>query len=68
MWVLLATGVIVAGCVLLVSFGSHDSPVFTANELQQLYASPGYIGYLCAAGTLSVLSYLGYRLGKRRVG
>jgi len=68
LWVLTATCVIVTGCVLLVAFGSHDSPIFTAQELEALYASPGYIAYLCTACAMSVLSYIVYRVGKRRVG
>ena len=36
--VLLATACIVAGCMLLVSFGDHSSRVFTAKDLLRLYA------------------------------
>lgn len=35
--VLIATTCIVAGCVLLVSFGDHSSRVFNAKDLLRLY-------------------------------
>jgi drug/metabolite transporter (DMT)-like permease len=37
--VLVATALVVAGCVLLVVFGNHDSPVLTVDELLSFYAS-----------------------------
>jgi len=66
-WIVLGTVVIVVGCVLLVVFGSHESPTYTAQELIQLYSNPGYIIYLCVGGGAVVLTYLFYQLGKRRV-
>ena len=66
-WILVGTVVVVIGCVLLVVFGSHDSPSFTAQELMDLYSNPAYIAYLCAAGVLCVCSYLVYKFGKRRI-
>eukprot|EP00890_Picochlorum_soloecismus_P005143 jgi/Picsp_1/562/NSC_00559-R1_protein len=66
-WIVLGTVVIVAGCVLLVVFGSHESPTYTAEELIKLYSNPGYIIYLCVGGGAVVLTYLVYQLGKRRV-
>ena len=66
-WIVLGTLVIVAGCVLLVVFGSHESPTYTAQELIRLYSNPGYIIYLCVGGGAVVLTYLVYQLGKRRV-
>ena len=35
--VLLATALIVAGCIILVSFGSHTSATYTSAELQSYY-------------------------------
>lgn len=66
-WILLGTVVVVIGCVLLVAFGSHESPSFTAEELMDLYSNPAYIAYLCAAGVLCVISYGIYQIGKRKV-
>lgn len=36
--ILIATACIVAGCVLLVSFGDHTSSVFTARDLRAFYS------------------------------
>lgn len=36
--VMFATALVVAGCVLLVSFGNHESPIVTGKELLALYA------------------------------
>ena len=66
-WILVGTVVVVAGCILLVVFGSHESPSFTAEELMDLYSNPAYIVYLCAAGVLCIVSYLVYQFGKRKV-
>ncbi len=66
-WILVGTVVVVIGCILLVLFGSHESPSFTAQELMDLYSNPAYIAYLCAAGALCIASYLMYQFGKRRV-
>lgn len=35
--VLLATALIVTGCIILVSFGNHTSDVYTSAELQSYY-------------------------------
>lgn len=51
------TLVIVAGCIVLVLFGSHDSPVYTVGDLLALYGNPGYIAYLCVGATVAVASY-----------
>lgn len=64
----LATVVIVGGCVVLVVFGSHESPKYSAKQLQKFYSSPGYIAYLAAAGSACVIAYIVFRIGKRRVG
>ena len=54
------TVVIVAGCVVLVTFGSHDSPSYTVNELLALYGNAGYIVYLCVGAAVSLASYVAY--------
>lgn len=45
--VLLATALIVAGCVILVSFGNHTSDVYTSAELQSYYRKYATICVLC---------------------
>lgn len=67
-FVLAGTVVIVAGCVVIVSFGSHESPTYTASELQELYKNPGIIIYLSVGAVVAVAAYTIYRIGKRRVG
>jgi drug/metabolite transporter (DMT)-like permease len=36
--VMFATALVVSGCILLVLFGNHDSPIITAHELLKLYS------------------------------
>lgn len=66
-WILVGTVVVVVGCILLVVFGSHESPSFTAQELMDLYSNPSYIAYLCVAAVVCIASYLMYQFGKTRV-
>ncbi|KAI8469173.1 MAG: magnesium transporter [Monoraphidium minutum] len=66
--VLLATACIVAGCVLLVSFGDHSSATFTAHDLLALYSEPVYISYLSLSGAAVVGCYMLYHVGRRRAG
>lgn len=37
--VMMATALVVTGCILLVSFGNHESPVLTAHDLLDLYSA-----------------------------
>jgi magnesium transporter len=67
-FVLAGTLVIVAGCVLLVSFGNHESPTYTAAELQELYKHPGIIIYLSTGAVVAITAYIIYKIGKRQVG
>lgn len=63
--ILVATGLIVAGCVLMVVFGSHSSDKYEVAQLLQLYANPVYIAYLVVGGAaVAVLSAL-YWWGNR---
>lgn len=61
--ILLATALIVAGCVIIVSFGNHSSETFSSKQLQNFYKSEGYQAYLCVASVLFVASYSLYRYG-----
>ena len=36
---MLAMGLVVAGAVLMVSFGNHESPILTAHELLHFYST-----------------------------
>lgn len=65
--VLVATGAIVAGCVLLVSGGSHVSEKYTYKELLHLYGQPAYISYLVVGGVAVLLAYGGYWAGQKAV-
>lgn len=51
--VLCATGVVIVGCVLLVAFGNHESPVMDADDLRHLYTA--YVAG-AGAGVASTLS------------
>ena len=62
------TLVIVAGCIVLVLFGSHDSPVYTVDDLLALYGNPGYIAYLCVGATVAVASYGAFWWIRRKTG
>eukprot|EP00210_Caulerpa_lentillifera_P003639 g3474.t1 len=62
-----ATGCIVAGCVMLVLFGSHSSKQFTVEEMMDLYSNPGYIAYLISLSIFVVLLYSIYKCGKRKM-
>lgn len=66
-YIVVGTLVVVTGCVLLVAFGSHESPSFTADELLDLYSNPAYIVYLSVAGAVCVMAYVLYKFGKTRV-
>lgn len=54
--VLAATALVTVGCVLLVVFGSHESPVLDAPALMRLYSAAPYIAYLCALVTVSLFA------------
>jgi hypothetical protein len=63
--VLTATALIVAGCVLLVVFGSHSSDALNISALQELYTHPAYIAYLVVGGAAVVATYAVYLFGRR---
>lgn len=62
-----ATALFVAGCILLVVFGSHDSRVFSIPELLQLYSNPQYLAYIAAAAVTVLTTYALYLLGRRKL-
>lgn len=64
---LLATAAIVAGCVLLVSGGSHASQAYTYKELLHLYGRPAYISYLSVGSAAVLLAYGAYWMGSKAV-
>ena len=61
--VLGATALIVVGCVLLVSFGSHASDLLRASQLVRNYGNPAYIAYLALMFGGVGASYWLYRAG-----
>lgn len=64
----IGTLVIVGGCIVLVMFGSHDSPAYTVDDLLDLYGNPGYIVYLCVGATVAVTSYAAFWWIKQKRG
>lgn len=64
---LAATACIVAGCVLLVSGGSHVSEKYTYKQLLHLYGQPAYVSYLSVGGVAVLLAYGGYWMGQKAV-
>ena len=65
--VLLATALIVAGCVVLVSFGSHASKAYSVGELLAFYAHPVYISYLAVSGAVVTGAAFLYWRGRKAV-
>ena len=65
--VLAATALIVAGCVLLVAFGSHASPTLDAADMLHLYEATPYIVFLSLLLSTAAACYVAYRYGKRRL-
>ena len=65
--VLAATALIVAGCVVLVSFGSHASKAYSVGELLAFYAHPVYITYLAASGAVVCGAAFLYWRGRKAV-
>lgn len=63
----MATAAIVAGCVLLVSGGSHVSEAYTYKELLHLYSRPAYISYLSVGGAAVIMAYAAYWVGSKAV-
>eukprot|EP00887_Chlorella_sp_A99_P005493 scaffold1.g5493.t1 len=63
----LATAIIVAGGVLLVAFGNHESPTYTVQDLLALYSGASYIAYMCVGCVLCIASYVCFLQGKRRI-
>lgn len=64
-WIIAGTLILVTGCIVLVVFGSHESPSYTAQELMDLYERPAYIAYLSVAAVVAVSTYILYKFGKR---
>lgn len=60
-------GAIIAGCVLLVAFGTKTSRNYGPEELAALYGRSAYVCYLIAAAVLSVASWLAYGWLKGRI-
>ncbi|KAK9838720.1 hypothetical protein WJX74_001984 [Apatococcus lobatus] len=65
--VYLATAGIMAGCVLLVSFGNHQSQTVTVTDLMSYYQRTPYIIYLLISAALSASAWATYEVGKVRL-
>jgi hypothetical protein len=60
-----ATGLVVAGCVLLVVFGSRSSDSFDVPQLLALYRNPAYIAYLAVGTVAAAASFALYLFGSK---
>ncbi|GAB0492364.1 hypothetical protein MMPV_003626 [Pyropia vietnamensis] len=58
---------IIAGCILLVAFGTKTSRNYGPEELAALYGRSAYVCYLIAAAVCSVASWLAYGWLKGRI-
>ena len=56
--IVFATALIVAGDLVLVVFGSKESPEFTARELAALYRAPGMVLYMSLAFGFGGLAHI----------
>ncbi|KAL3149128.1 hypothetical protein ABBQ32_001966 [Trebouxia sp. C0010 RCD-2024] len=65
--VVVATAMIVVGCVVLVVFGNHQSKPLTTQELMHLFKDDVYIAYLAWLVTTAGIAYLVYRYGTRKL-
>ena len=63
---LCATGLIVAGCVLLILFGNRATEAYTVGALKALHGEATWVAYLCAAMGASIACYVFYRRGDWR--
>eukprot|EP00168_Porphyra_purpurea_P014022 TRINITY_DN3960_c0_g1_i3.p1 TRINITY_DN3960_c0_g1~~TRINITY_DN3960_c0_g1_i3.p1 ORF type:complete len:511 (+),score=163.28 TRINITY_DN3960_c0_g1_i3:367-1899(+) len=64
---LAGVGAIIAGCILLVTFGTKTSRNYGPEELAALYGRSSYVCYLIMAAVLSVASWLAYGWLKGRI-
>eukprot|EP00879_Flechtneria_rotunda_P023900 GHRR01025310.1.p1 GENE.GHRR01025310.1~~GHRR01025310.1.p1 ORF type:complete len:172 (+),score=34.50 GHRR01025310.1:505-1020(+) len=65
--VMIATGCIVGGCIMLVSFGSHTSQAYSYHDLLALYGKPAYVTYMSLGAATVVAAYAGYCIGQKTV-
>eukprot|EP00884_Botryococcus_braunii_P007041 jgi/Botrbrau1/16338/Bobra.0345s0002.1 len=61
------TALIVVGCILLVSFGNHDSKILTVHDMIADFKSTPYIVYLVLLTCSIAIMYTTYRVGKRKL-
>ncbi|XP_044502591.1 uncharacterized protein LOC123223500 [Mangifera indica] len=62
--VLVATAFIVLGNIFLVSFGNHQSPVFTPEELAEKYSNITFLVYCLSLVLVGALNHYIYRRGE----
>lgn len=65
--ILTATALIIGGCVALMVYGNHESPVLTVAQLLSLYQRPAYITYITLLAACALSSFLLYQYGRTRV-
>lgn len=64
--ILMATTLIIGGCVTLMVYGNHESPVLSVAQLLSLYHRPAYITYLTLLAACALSSFLVYQYGRTR--
>ncbi|KAL0035114.1 hypothetical protein WJX79_001421 [Trebouxia sp. C0005] len=65
--VIVATAMIVVGCIVLVAFGNHQSKPLTSRQLQHLFQNDIYIAYLSWLLATAGLAYIVYRIGTQKL-
>lgn len=65
--VIVATAMIVVGCIVLVAFGNHQSKSLTSHQLQHLFQNDIYIAYLSWLLATAGLAYIVYRIGTQKL-
>lgn len=64
--ILTATTLIIGGCVTLMVYGNHESPVLSVAQLLSLYHRPAYIAYLTLLAACALSAFLLYQVGRTR--
>ncbi|KAL0055267.1 hypothetical protein WJX82_009682 [Trebouxia sp. C0006] len=65
--VIVATAMIVVGCIVLVAFGNHQSKPMNSRQLQHLFQNDIYIAYLSWLLATAGLAYIVYQIGTQKL-
>lgn len=61
------TALVIGGCITLMVFGNHESPILSTRQLIALYR-PAYWAYLVVLGGTALAAYHTYMYGKEQFG